>query len=342
MQKIKILHTGDIHMKEKGGDASYKAFSRILELAQLEKVDAILIAGDLFDSTLASVSDKNFIASMFSRIPEIKVFLVAGNHDSLPCYQGVEFPPNVHVFQEGVSKVSLGDIDIYGVSMAANYSEKSLIEGFGVDDPIKVNLLLTHGDLNVSSAYNPFTTAQIASSGVDYVALGHVHMSDGVKKSGNSFYAYCGVPQGRGFDELGEKGVLIGEIHKGHVDLTFFKTSLYEYLEIEIDLTGLSDYAQIAALIQEKTDEKNAYKIHLTGVFAGGFVINTAHIQTMLAQYPALKLLDETGEELDLDAIKQEYTLKGLFVKNLLDAGRDMQAITYGLAALDGKKIDIS
>ena len=342
MQKIKILHTGDVHIKEKGAKTSYKVFSNILELAQAEKVDAILIAGDLFDSTFVSISSKNLIVSMFSNIPQIEVFMVAGNHDSLPCYRGVEFPPNVHLFGSSISKVTFNDVDIYGVSMSSNYSEKSLLEGFSVEDRSKINLLIAHGDLNAGSAYNPFTLNQIADSGVDYAALGHVHTSSGLCKEKNVYYAYCGVPQGRGFDELGEKGVLIGDVYKGHEDLKFIKTSLFEFLEIEVDITGLHDYAQIAALIQEKTDIKNAYKIHLKGVFQGGFVINTDHLKTMLPDYPALKILDETGEEIDLDALKNEYTLKGLFVKRLMETGGGEQAIKYGLSALDGKELDIS
>ncbi len=341
MESIRILHTADIHLKDKNGEAAAKAFSDIISLAKAEKPDVILIAGDLFDSGFESKSEKNYMASLLGQIPDIPVFMIAGNHDSLPCYRDVTLPSNVHMFGSDMGKASVGCADIYGVSMNRNYSEESLLNGFYVDDESRINILLLHGDLDGSSAYNPFTSAQLASSGVDYAALGHVHTTTGVGKAGATHYAYAGVPQGRGFDELGTKGVWIGSVHKGYVDLKQQPVCSYTYEEINIDISGLKDYMQIADKIKEETQSKNRYKIHLTGCFEGGFTINADRIVNLLEEYSLIKIYDETGETPNLELLKNEQSLKGFFVKRLIDDPDGHEAIMLGLAALDGKEINI-
>lgn len=341
MDCIKILHTADIHLKDKNGEASAKAFSNIIALAKVEKPDVVLIAGDLFDSGFESKSEKNYMASLLGQIPDIPVFMIAGNHDSLPCYRDITLPENVHMFGAEMGKVSLGNVDIYGISMSRNYSEESLIDGFHVDDDSKINILLLHGDLDGSSAYNPFTSAQLSASGVDYAALGHVHTSKGVCKAGGTHYAYAGVPQSRGFDELGTKGVWVGTVHKGHVDLKQHSTCEYTFEEIILDITGCTDYSHIADRIKEVTDSSNNYKIHLTGSFEGGFAINADRIVNLLEDYSVVKIYDETGEKPDLEALKNEQSLRGFFVKSLMDDPDGQEAIMLGLAALDGKEINV-
>ena len=60
----------------------------------------------------------------------------------------------------------------------------------------------------------------IEKSGLTYLALGHVHQYSGPRREGGTVYAYPGTPDGRGFDELGEKGVILGRVSDGgEVDL---------------------------------------------------------------------------------------------------------------------------
>jgi len=341
MESVKILHTADIHLRDKNGEAQAKAFADIIALAQEHKPNMLLIAGDLFDSGFESKSEKSYMVSLLSKIPDIPVFMVAGNHDSLPCYKDITLPENVHLFGSEMGKVSLDGVDVYGISMSANYSRESLVEDFRVDDNSKINIILLHGDLDVSSAYNPFTSTQLSQTGADYVALGHVHTTKGIGKAGSVHYAYAGVPQGRGFDELGTKGVWIGHVHKGYVDLKQYSTCEYTYEEVNVDVSSLSDYQQIAHRIRECTDANNCYKIHLTGNFAGDFAINGDRVVNLLDDYLLVKIYDDTGDAPDLDVIKNEQSLRGFFVASLINDPDGAEAIKYGLAALDGKEINV-
>ena len=70
--------------------------------------------------------------------------------------------------------------------------------------------MVLHGDtLNPNSPYNAVTKEQIASSGLRYLALGHIHQSSGLLRAGHTAYAWPGCAMGRGFDELGEKGAYL-------------------------------------------------------------------------------------------------------------------------------------
>ena len=77
----------------------------------------------------------------------------------------------------------------------------------------------------MGSDYNSVTPGFIESSGMDYIALGHIHKHTEIRRLGKTFYAYPGCPEGMGFDELGEKGVYIGEISKGGNSLEFLPTA---------------------------------------------------------------------------------------------------------------------
>ena len=70
------------------------------------------------------------------------------------------------------------------------------------------------------SRYRAMTLKDVEQSGADYLALGHVHAFGGVQQAGRTFWAYPGCPEGRGFDELGDKGFLTGTVEPGQVKLT--------------------------------------------------------------------------------------------------------------------------
>jgi exonuclease SbcD len=341
LESIRILHTADIHLRDTNADGQAKAFARIIALAKEEHPDALLIAGDLFDSGFESKSEKNYMVSLLAEIGDIPVFIAAGNHDSLPCYKDISLPENVHLFGAEMEKYSVGCADIYGISMTGTYSEKSLIDGFSVEDRNRVNILVIHGDIDTASPYNPISSGQLAEAGIDYAALGHVHKSGGVCRKGSACYAYPGVPQGRGFDETGEKGVLIGSVGKGYADLKLQPTCEYIYEEKDVDITGCTDYSGIAEKIRENIDPNNCTKVYLTGSFAGGFALNTQRAANLLEDCRLVKIYDETGEQPDLNKLKNEQSLKGFFVRCLADDPEGEEAIRLGLAALDGKEINV-
>ncbi len=339
MNSIKILHTGDLHlcspMLNMGDKADSRkgelleTFSNIIKLAEMENADALFIAGDLFENSNPNAATLNFVSEEFARINHMKVFIVLGNHDYALEY---DFPPNVHLFKNYIEKISIENVDVYGVSFDEEHCRRCIIEGFTADDTEKINVLLVHGDVQYKSEYNPITADEIKYSNMDYVALGHVHSHNGFEKAGATTYAYCGIPEGRAFDECGEKGVVIAEIGKGYANCRFVPVCGRKYLCKTVDITGTEDNLQIAKKIASELEgTENAYRIALTGIKTN--FVDTRFLKEYLEKnYYYIEVEDNTEEYYE-----DEYSLKNLFIKNC----RNEDALRYGLAALRGEKVII-
>lgn len=339
MDSIKIVHIGDLHlcspmlnMGDKGNSRKgelLETFSNIIRLAKKENADALLIAGDLFENSNPDAETLKFVFDEFERISNIKVFISLGNHDyALNC----DFPPNVHVFKNYIEKISIGNVDVYGVSFDEEHCRQCIIEGFTTDDEEKINVLLVHGDVQSKSFYNPITLDDIKYSKMDYVALGHVHSHNGFEKAGATTYAYCGIPEGRAFDECGEKGVIIAEIGKGYANCRFVPVCSRKYLCKNTDISDSEDNLQIAEKISLSLEgTENAYRVSLTGIKKT--FVDTKFIKEYLEKnYYYIEIEDNAEEYSD-----GEYSLKNLFVKNC----QNKDALKYGLLALRGEKVII-
>lgn len=339
MDSIKILHTGDLHLcspmlnmgerAERRKGELLETFSNVIKLAETENVDALLIAGDLFENSNPDDETLDFVSREFEKISNIKVFIVLGNHDyGLKC----KFPSNVYLFKDYIEKISIENADIYGVSFDGEHCNRCIIEGFAADNTENINILLVHGDVRANSLYNPITVENIKYSKADYVALGHIHSHNGFEKAGSTTYTYCGIPEGRAFDECDEKGVVIAEVGKGYANCRFVPVCGRKFLCKSVDVTNAEDNLQIAEKIASFLEgTENAYRINLTGIKKT--FIDTDFIKEYLERdYYYIETEDNTEEYSD-----DVYSLKSLFMKNC----HNEDALKFGLAALRGEKVII-
>ena len=200
-----------------------------------------------------------------------------------------------------------------------------MLDGFSADDK-KINLMVIHGELSNDSEgneYNPITYKDISMSGIDYIAIGHRHTFSGIQKQGNTFYAYSGCPQGRGFDELGDKGIIYGYVSKGAVDLDFVKTSKRNYEEVEVDISNKFGYEEvkdeILNSVSEEDRKNNLYKIILKGDIDEGFSLDESILAKKLeSDFFFVKVVDKTKVKIDIEEISKGYSVKGIFAKKLL------------------------
>lgn len=342
MKKIKILHCGDIHfdtpfkelkneLAKKSKEELKEVFNKIIDLCNKEKVSIMLLGGDLFDNYTVSRNTLTFIKDAFSRLEETRVFISPGNHDPYnfkSFYKLIEWPKNVYIFKGELEKVFLEDlgVNVYGAAFNDNYVNESLIKGIKDIQKEKdlINLLLIHGEISNGGGneYNPLTLKEIKESGMDYIALGHRHKFNGVLREGDTSYAYSGCPQGRGFDELDDKGVLLGEVSKGYVHLSFVKTSKRRYFERDINITGFFGYREVKKKILDELKEENLkediFKINLLGELEATFKIDEKMLEDKLEKdFYFLKVKDKTTIKVDLDSVENENSIKGIFVKNI-------------------------
>ena len=344
METVKILHCADVHI---GAAESFLGvlsksrraetlitFEKIISLAKDEGVRILLIAGDLFDSNNIEDEVALRVIECFKSIPQIHIVYCAGNHDPLNLnspfakYNNI-LPENFHILPCFDSVVDIADlgVKVYGRSFDEVYTKSA--SSFSVaPDENSINIMCIHGDLGASAdtKYNPISSDFIANSGMDYIALGHIHKRSEIARIGSTFYAYCGCPEGQGFDEEGEKGVYIGEVSRNFCDLKFVPTAKRIHAAVKVNLEGEETNEHIAAKILSQLKEdfgnsysENLYKIILEGKIDEGVKISPEEICSRInAEVYFVKIRDNTEFAHDLKSLSREEGLKGIFVRNML------------------------
>ena len=198
------------------------------------------------------------------------------------------------------------------------------------------------------STYGPVLREQLAASGLHYAALGHIHQYSGVQRDGGTCWAYPGCPEGRGFDELGDKGVLAGTADREGVSLRFVPLCRRRYRILEADVTEASPREALEAVIPETADQ-DICRIVFTGEADERGVDLPALEGAYRDRFYALELRDKTRPARSLWARAGEDSLRGLFLQEMkgrYDAAPSAEAreeialaVRFGLAALDGRDI---
>lgn len=375
MKMVKILHCADIHfdtpfrgltpMEAQGRKEDLReTFGKIIEIVKKQSITILLIAGDLFDHDKATKSTLEYIMNKFEEIEDVKVFISPGNHDpytSKSFYSILTWPSNVHIFNNNLEKVNIPELNtcVYGIAFSNSHEKQCLINGFHVEDKNRINIMVVHGDAigkGQASDYNPITKEIIENSGLDYLALGHKHGYSGVSKVGATHWAYAGNPEGRGFDELGTKGVLLGEVGKNHCALNFMEIAKRRYWDVRVDISGVYTYEEILRKcvyeINAGDKQKDIYRITLIGELDGKFPIFTSILKDKLNNdFYRVKIEDSTKIALNYSALEEEYSLKGIFVRKIRekmakteddDARMKLEdSLKLGLRAMELGKVEI-
>lgn len=330
---MKFVHIADMHFdspfknladKPGLGDKmrmeQRRAFKKVIDYIKENEIPYLFISGDLYEQKYIRKSTIEFINNLFQEIPNTKVFISPGNHDPYiknSYYNQFSWSPNVKIFTNKAEKVETNDADIYGCGFDDFYCEKSRINEFNIDNLNRINILVIHGSLNASETleknYNPMTKNAIEEKGFDFVALGHIHKRD---DSTNIAYPGSLVPQG--FDELGAHGMLVGELEKVNLSLQFIPISEVEFEEIELDCTEIISQEELIEKINNLyLNEKKLYKIILIG--KRNFEINPYNLFKFNLDEKIIKIKNKTKPNYDLNKLKNETTLKGLFTKEMLE-----------------------
>ena len=329
---MKFVHIADMHfdspfknLADKPGLGDMmrmeqrRAFKKVIEYIQENDIPYLFIAGDLYEQKYIRRSTIEYINDLFKQIPNTKIFISPGNHDPFiknSYYNQYTWSENVKIFTSEVEKVETEDADVYGCGFDDFYCEKSRINDFKIEDKDRINILVIHGSLNASETleknYNPMTRNAIEEKGFNYVALGHIH-----KKEDSTDIVYPGSTVPQGFDELGEHGMIVGNIEKSNLELQFIKISEIEFEEIELDCTDIISQEELIEKINNlNLNEKKLYKIILNG--KRNFEINPYNLFKFNLDEKIIKIKNKTKPNYDLNKIKNETTLKGLFTKEML------------------------
>lgn len=338
---MKFVHIADMHL-----DCPFKLLNDRLELGNLRRLEQrkalkrvidyikensikyLFIAGDLYEHEYINQSTIKYINDLFKSISDTKIFITPGNHDPLlinSFYNKYAWSDNVIIFNSKIRKIQDENVDIYGFGFEDFYMKSNEILDFNIENKEKINILITHGDIANSGSqdknYNPLDKNIIDSKGFDYIALGHIHKNN---FDTNNTVIYPGSTVSLGFDELGKHGMVVGNIDEvtKKVELEFVEIDDKEFCEFSLNVDEIEDKEELADKINSlEVNSNRYYKIILTG--KRKFEIKINEIEKMIGNKNIIKIKDQTKLGYDLNEIKNELSLKGMFVQELLNLEKE-------------------
>lgn len=335
---MKLIHCGDLHLDSKmeTGLSSEKAkerrlellrtFTRMTEQAEKDHVEAILICGDLFDAEIVSGRARNCVLDGIVQHPGITFYYLQGNHDQNSFLSSLErIPENLKTFGSEWTSYEQGEVVITGAEWSGEDADL-LAERLSLPEE-RINIVMFHG---MAAEYAGKEKSEIFSlrkwrgKQIDYLALGHIHSFRKERLDERGVWCYCGCLEGRGFDECGPKGYVELEITAGKVFSRFVPFAQRTLHEVPVDITELLTAEEIRRRIQEELEgipSKDMVKICLTGKTALEAEKDPPWIRKWLEEdYYLLKIKDETATEIHPEEYQYDVSLKGEFVRLVLEA----------------------
>jgi exonuclease SbcD len=369
---VKILHTADIHLGAKflglgSNGVSQRGqlrttFKNIITTAIDERVDIVLIAGDLFDANQQPQRNIDLVIEQFNLLgsSNIPVCLIPGTHDSLDSssiYRKVDFEgkcSNLKIFtDENMSYKEYPGLDltVYGRPNLSNRSYTSPLKGLKRSTSSKFHVAMAHGSFyipeKIAEDDHVFKLEEIKASGMNYLALGHWH---GMKSCSEKPPAwYSGPPEW--IPGQTDKGgvLLVGLSDTGEVKVDPKMLGLRDYDEIDIDMSEIQDLAKLKARISERADQNLLMKANLKGLRDAELIVNPGELVTDLGEkFFHLAVIDESHPKLEEVTEDEGKLIRNRFIKlmkrhieGLEGEEREIaeNALQYGIALLDGKEV---
>jgi exonuclease SbcD len=293
---LKIFHTSDLHLGIKFAghegavrdtlvEARFNCLARLVRLANANRCDLFVLAGDLFDRVDVAKRDVIRAAQALQEFEGKLVAVLPGNHDYLPP-PGGEAPwaalrekgaHNLLILMER-KPYDLTGFDIPAVLYPGPCTSKhsaenavAWVRGAGIDQGIAHHIGVAHGSLDgvspdFSKDYYPMTRAGLEACPVQMWLLGHTHIRypDGAGAADRIFYA--GTPEPDGFDCEHSGSAWIHELaDDGTRKSTPVETGEYRFRHDAIALAGEQDLAAVKACYTEPACRKLLLKLKLAG-----------------------------------------------------------------------------
>lgn len=282
----RFIHAADIHLDSPLrslalrdadlaaliGNATRRAFVRVIDLCLDERVDALLIAGDLYDGDQTSMKTARFLVEQLRRLDRagIRVFIIRGNHDALSkITKELVAPDSVKIFGGRAEAIAVdrapgrAPVVIHGLSFAQPHAPESLLGRFRPIVEGSVNIGIMHTSLGGAPGhdlYAPCSLADLQATGFHYWALGHVHKRSATE--GACAIVMPGMPQGRDINEAGPKSVTLVTIADDRsIHLEERVTSVAQFERISVDASGLDNWRDLVlAVTRALESERDAVR----------------------------------------------------------------------------------
>lgn len=278
---FRFVHTADIHLDsplrslamrdqdlaELIGDATRQTLVATVDLCLAERVDALVIAGDLFDGDQTSMKTARFLASQMGRLHTagIRVLKIRGNHDNLSrISKQLVLPDNVTIFggrsQTVLHKAGGLDVAFHGLSYTAAKAPQSLLVKYPAPMSGAINVGIMHTSLAGApghDVYAPCSVTDLHAHGFQYWALGHVHTRS--VQAGTSTIVMPGTPQGRDIGESGPKSVSLVTVgDDGSISVDEHSTAIAQFERVSVDASGTTDWIDLIHRLRTALEQVRA------------------------------------------------------------------------------------
>jgi len=367
---IKILHTADIHLgrefpilQKKGKEYRKQlltTFEQIMKLAIDKEASLVLIAGDLFDTNRIHGIVIGKVLSEFENLEKrnIRVCIIPGTHDAYTeesIYRFLRFPSTVTVFIPNHYHKTFKDLDltVCGKAFDGKLVGESPLRDLSLVEESKFHVGMAHCSIKVEGLIEKdsmiLDKKEIATSGLDYLALGHWHSFQDYSQ-GDTMAYYCGSPEPIYMDQKGAGSVAMVSIYgKGDIKVNSIRLGSKEFDEITIDIGLIKSVDDITKIIEAKADTNLIFKVTLEGLYSMDYDLNPQEIEDELSdRFFSLRVLDNSHPKLEEVQPKDfpEETVVGRFVRILeekISEAREEDKILYedalklGFALLRGR-----
>lgn len=352
---MRFIHIADMHLgaqpdkgyswSEERRDRIWAAFREIIEVCGREKPDILLIAGDLFHKQ-PLVRELKEVDALFAGIPEVRVVIIAGNHDyisGVSNYNGFEWSVNVTFFKsEELQSVYFEDIntEVWGLSFCHRQIHEPLLDGARPSDPGRINILLMHGG---EPGNLPVDRKKLLGAGFDYIACGHLHTPTDVSER----MRYPGCPEPLEKNDIGRRGYIKGRLEQAQqgtiIETEYTVCNSVSYFKEELEITPEVTQFTLEDMIRDRIaedGEDNIFTFKLTGRRDPDISFDMAKAMKLGR---ILDITDETEPDYDFEKLLNENrgNIIGRYIECLRDADGDdavlEKALNYGISALLGK-----
>jgi DNA repair protein SbcD/Mre11 len=327
---------------------------KIVELAEEVEADLVCCGGDLYEDERFTPDTIAFVRSVLAEAGR-PVHIAPGNHDwygPASLYAQVAWPAHVHVFdRDELTPLTLEEgLTLWGAAhLGPANTDGFLDRGFRVDRG-GVHLALFHGSERAGLPHEtdgkvphaPFDAEQIPAAGLHHAMLGHFH-----SPREGPHHTYPGNPEPLTFGEEGLRGAVVLDVaDDGTVARQWHEVAVSEVHDIALDVTGCASNRDIRQLIHATLRTlSGAVRLDLHGELDPEVELDRRELDEVAAEVDEVEAVVLRARRVrvayDLDAIAAETTVRGRFVRDVLDADLDedeqRRIIVTGLRAMDGR-----
>jgi DNA repair exonuclease SbcCD nuclease subunit len=351
---MKIIHTSDLHIgspltarlspdkaKERKREL-IATFSRMVDEAIYQRARLFIIAGDLFDTETVTKTSLDKVLTVIERAASIDFLYLPGNHEKDALISsGAALPKNLRIFGDDWTYFDYDYVTVAGKSEITPNMFGTLNLNYA-----KTNIVVLHGGIVEGRSGGEYIGLfDTVGKNIDYLALGHYHTYSQTVLEDGGVAVYSGTPEGRGFDEAGEKGFVMIDTNGKSVSHSFIPFATRNMRIIDVDITGAStriDVENRALLALRTARSGDLVRLRFIGERTPELYPDTDSVVAMHQNsFWHLEAKDETKLRIDPETYKYDKSLKGEFIRLVLsksdmtDNEKD-KVIRAGLAALMG------